>query len=132
MKRPVVTVTAIIPFGEAIIMIRRANAPYLGRWSLPVGHVEFGERLDEAVIREVEEELGLKTVVERFIGFKNYRCLDKARPYHYVVFCFECRVVSNDIHPGKEVLEAALVNPKKPGFNIMPAIRSFLSRAGYI
>lgn len=41
----------------AIAMLRRANTGYAdGSWTVPAGHVEFGETLHEAAIRELREE----------------------------------------------------------------------------
>ncbi len=42
-----------------VLLVRRANPPSQGEWSLPGGVVELGERLEQAVVREVFEETGL-------------------------------------------------------------------------
>ncbi len=42
-----------------LLMIQRGHAPSVGLWSVPGGHVEPGETLAEAVVREVREETGL-------------------------------------------------------------------------
>ncbi len=39
-----------------ILMIRRGNHPYLGRWALPGGFSEKGERIEETAARELMEE----------------------------------------------------------------------------
>jgi 8-oxo-dGTP diphosphatase len=64
--RPCVTVDAII-FSEfadewKLILIRRLNEPFKGMWALPGGFVEMDETLEEAVIREVQEETGLSKI----------------------------------------------------------------------
>jgi len=133
MKRPLASVVAIIPSGNEIVMIRRATAPFAGRWSLPGGHLELGERLEEAVVREVEEELSLKVKVKRLVGFKNFVGRDNGRLYHYVIFCFECATTSYSIKSGEEVLEATLIDPKSLNSEaISPAIKSFLVHEEYI
>ena len=43
-----------------LLLIKRANEPGRGRWSLPGGRVEPGETDAEAVVREVREETGLE------------------------------------------------------------------------
>lgn len=43
-----------------VLLVKRRNAPYAGRWSLPGGRVEPGESLAEAVHREVLEETGIE------------------------------------------------------------------------
>ncbi|MEW6184785.1 MAG: purine-nucleoside phosphorylase [Thermodesulfobacteriota bacterium] len=58
-KNPVPTVDIIIETAdEKIILIRRRNPP-LG-WALPGGFVDYGESLEEAAVREAEEETSLK------------------------------------------------------------------------
>jgi ADP-ribose pyrophosphatase YjhB (NUDIX family) len=46
----------------SILLVRRARAPQAGRWSVPGGHVEPGERPEDAVVRELAEETGLSGV----------------------------------------------------------------------
>jgi 8-oxo-dGTP diphosphatase len=49
---------AIIDNGKVLLVQQRKQSAY-GLWSLPGGHIEAGETPEEAVIREVREELGV-------------------------------------------------------------------------
>lgn len=51
-----------------ILLIRRANPPAQGLWSLPGGRVEPGEDWTDAVVRELAEETGVVASVDRFVG----------------------------------------------------------------
>ena len=53
-------VGAVIFRGDDVLIIKRGKAPFLGQWSIPGGGLEFGEKVTDAVIREVREETGLK------------------------------------------------------------------------
>lgn len=67
--RPQLCVGAVAIDGNRLLLIRRATAPEIGRWSLPGGRVEHGETMAEAVVREVREETGLDVVCDRSIGW---------------------------------------------------------------
>ncbi|MEM3770350.1 MAG: NUDIX hydrolase, partial [Candidatus Bathyarchaeia archaeon] len=58
-NQPVVGVGAIIICDGKILLEKRKGEPGKGKWSVPGGLVELGERAEDAVIREVKEETGL-------------------------------------------------------------------------
>lgn len=51
-----------------LLLVKRANPPAQGKWSLPGGRQEAGESPSEGVVREVREETGLVVTVEREVG----------------------------------------------------------------
>lgn len=51
-----------------ILLVKRANPPAQGKWSLPGGRQESNESPQEGVLREVREETGLDVRVEREVG----------------------------------------------------------------
>lgn len=64
-RKPFALTTDLVVFafdGDALrlLLIRRANDPYAGRWALPGGFVEHGETLDRCAERELQEETGLE------------------------------------------------------------------------
>lgn len=57
--RPTV-VDAVIVKNKLILLMKRRTKPYLGYWALPGGHIEKRETAEQAVVREVKEETGVK------------------------------------------------------------------------
>jgi len=51
-----------------LLLVKRANPPAQGMWSLPGGRLEVGETAEQGVVREVREETGLLIEVEREVG----------------------------------------------------------------
>lgn len=69
---PFVTVDAIIEVNAGIVVIQRSNPPF--GWALPGGFVDYGESLEEAVIREAKEETGLE-----LSGLKQFHTYSEAQ-----------------------------------------------------
>ena len=61
---PAVAVAIFNEKGEILLQKRRDS----GRWCVLSGHVEFGESVEDAVLREIREETGVAGQVMRFIG----------------------------------------------------------------
>ena len=63
-------VAVVIPITETndIILMRRGFEPRRGHWSLPGGFVDLGESVEQAAIREVQEELDLEIEITHLIG----------------------------------------------------------------
>jgi len=60
LSRPVVGVGVVVLQGSRALLVRRANPPRAGEWSLPGGRQQWGETVEEAARRELFEETGLR------------------------------------------------------------------------
>lgn len=54
---------------DRILLVRRGQEPERGRWSIPGGRVEPGETSQDAVVREVFEETGVRVLVTGLAGY---------------------------------------------------------------
>lgn len=86
-KHPFLTVDAVIICdNDSIVLIKRKNSPYKGFWALPGGFVEYGERVESAVLREVKEETGLKIKLNDISGV--YSDPNRDPRGHVITICF--------------------------------------------
>ena len=68
-KSPRLTVDAWVrdPRGR-LLLVRRGGKPFKGKWALPGGFCEVGERTEECGTREVEEETGVRVRIGELLG----------------------------------------------------------------
>jgi 8-oxo-dGTP diphosphatase len=110
-ERPMVGVGAIILRDDQVLLVQRGKEPSYGKWSIPGGLVELGESLQEAVAREVREEVGLDVQVRDLVVALDRVILDQAGriEYHYILLDFLCEYGDGDPTPASDVLDCAFV-----------------------
>jgi len=97
-------VGAVVHDGEhRLLLVRRANDPGRGRWSLPGGRVDPGETDEQAVTREVLEETGITVAVDCHVG-----SVTRAAPAGAVldIHDYRCRVVGGALQAGDDATDA--------------------------
>jgi 8-oxo-dGTP diphosphatase len=107
---PRVGVGAIVLDGERVLLARRGRAPGAGKWSIPGGLVDVGERLEDAVVREVQEESGLRVRLLGLCGVidRVVREGDAVR-YHYVIIDYVAERVDGRLEAGSDAAEVRWV-----------------------
>lgn len=89
MKR-IEVVAAIIHKGDKIFATQRGYGEWKDFWEFPGGKMEAGETPEDALRREIWEELETRIVVERFV-----KTIDWDYPaFHLTMHCYLCRVES--------------------------------------
>ncbi len=113
-------VYALIFNGESILLAHRRDIDW---WNLPGGGMEAGETVDEAMIREVREETGLKVRVEQLVGV--YSKPQKQE----VVLTFRCAVIGGTLCETEESRECRYFLPSALPANTLPKHRQRIEDA---
>ena len=66
--KPSIAVDGVLIKNGKILLIKRKNEPFKGKWALPGGFVEYGEKVEDAVLREFQEEVGIKAKIKKLLG----------------------------------------------------------------
>ena len=105
---PIAGVGAVIFSGKKVLLVRRSNEPSKDMWGLPGGVVELGERVEDAIVREVEEETGIRVEPLRLLTV-----LDSIRKdgegrirFHYILSEFLCEEVEGELKASTDASDA--------------------------
>ena len=114
-QAPVCAVGAIVFRGDAVLLIQRGKPPAQGKWSIPGGAVRLGETLEDAVIRELREEVklevrpvGVGKVIDRI-----YTDSEGKIAYHYVIIDYVCEAGTGQPQAGSDASDAGFFEVEK-------------------
>jgi 8-oxo-dGTP diphosphatase len=111
-SRPVPVVRLIVPgpSGTVLVLQRAANSTDGGRWCLPGGKVDYGDTVEQAAIRELQEETGLRATSLTFLFYQDSLPPAPGR-MHCVNLYFEC-AAEGEVVLNEESTEAAWIGPE--------------------
>ena len=81
-------VAAIIKHGGKFLATQRGYGDWRGFWEFPGGKIELGEAREEALIREIREELRMGIAVERLLCTTEY----DYPAFHLTMHCYLCHI----------------------------------------
>ena len=93
-----------------LLLIKRKYNPDAGYWSIPGGHLDLGERIENAAVREAYEETGFKTKVTKLAGIINKIMYDDNGKieYHYVLVNYFVEQIEGDPNQPPKAADDAL------------------------
>lgn len=97
-KHTHVGVYGLILKGGRALLIKKGRGPYIGKYDLPGGKIEFGETQEDALRREIAEETGLQCKTIKLIDGAAYHLTwekpnGKMEDLHHLGFIYDVSVV---------------------------------------
>ncbi|MBT2767540.1 NUDIX domain-containing protein [Stenotrophomonas sp. ISL-67] len=93
-QQPRVGCGAVIQRADgAVLLVQRGRPPEQGHWGLPGGKVDWMEKLEDTVVREVQEETGLRVAVERLLCIVDH--FEPALEQHWVAPVYLVRTLDD-------------------------------------
>jgi 8-oxo-dGTP diphosphatase len=108
--QPFAAVSVVVMKNKSVLLIKRAHDPKTGYYSVPGGVVDLGEKFEDAAIREVEEETGIKIKIERLIDvIDNITQDENGVRFHYVLIGVLAKAVGGTFISSNESLDTRWV-----------------------
>ena len=128
---PIAGVAATVFRGSEVLLVRRGNEPSKGKLGIPGGVVELGETAEEAVVREVEEETGIRVKPLRVLNVLDsiVRDDEDGIRFHYVLIEFLCEPIGGELRASSDVSDAFWAPLERlEELNVMPKTKAFIER----
>ena len=87
-------VAAIIRKEDKIFATQRGYGDFKDWWEFPGGKVEAGETPEEALVREIKEELSTEISIDKFLYTVEYDYPN----FHLTMHCYICSLLSEAVH----------------------------------
>jgi 8-oxo-dGTP diphosphatase len=129
-SQPILGVGAVIVHNGRVLIVKRANHPSQGQWSIPGGRVELGETLEAAVQREMREETGLEVRVGPLLEvFERVEREDNRIRYHFVILDYLCACIGGALCAGDDAEDVAWVTAEElPRYGVTDAAAAVIRR----
>lgn len=106
-RNPALTVDTIIIEHNKVVLIKRLNNPYKDYWAIPGGFVEYGEKLEDAAIREAKEETGLDIKLTKLVGV--YSDPERDPRGHTVTIAYLAEIVGGTLSSDSDAKDAKFI-----------------------
>jgi len=101
-ENPKIIVGAVCTWENRYLLVRRAIAPRIGYWTMPVGYMELGETTEQGALREVWEEARARAEID---GLLSVYSIPEISQVHMI---YRARMLSPDCAAGPESQEVGL------------------------
>ena len=108
--RPHIGVGVLLTRDDYLLLVKRKYNPDAGFWSIPGGHLDLGEKVEVAAVREAFEETGFNVKVSRLAGIIDKIMYDDKGEieYHYVLINYFVKQIEGDADQPPKAADDAL------------------------
>ncbi len=128
-RNPMITVDGVLMIDGQLVLIRRGRDPFKGLLALPGGFVDYGERVEEAILRELREETGMEGRIIDVIGI--YSAPERDPRGHTISIVFHLAPSGGSLKAGDDADAVGLYDPSELpdlAFDHGSILSEFLSR----
>lgn len=122
---------AIVVKNNKVVLVKRRYAPYKNFYALPGGHLNHNETFEEACVREVKEETGLRVKIKKLINV--YSSPERYPNCDTISVCYWCKPLFGNLRTSHETPEVKQVSlgelPKKLAFDHTQMIKDYIKIA---
>ena len=83
--------------GKIFCCQRGPGRALANKWEFPGGKIEENETKEEALIREIREELKSDIEVIKYIGISNHKYADLEKPFSITMYAYLCKLIKGDL-----------------------------------
>jgi ADP-ribose pyrophosphatase YjhB (NUDIX family) len=108
--RPHIGVGILLIRENTLLLVKRKYNPDAGYWSIPGGHLDLGEKVETAAVRETFEETGFKVKISNLAGIIDKIMYDNNGKieYHYVLINYFVEQIEGDLNQPPKAADDAL------------------------
>ena len=110
-------VAAIIRKEDKIFATQRGYGDFKDWWEFPGGKMEAGETPEEALVREIREELSAEISVDEFLCMVDY----DYPQFHLTMHCYLCSLMTDSLHLNEHEAAKWLTKDELDGVKWLPA-----------
>jgi 8-oxo-dGTP diphosphatase len=107
-RNPVPGVGVLIEMEDGIVLVQRRVAPFEGWWALPAGYIEADESVEQAAVRECQEETGLSVELLELFGVGSF---PEGPIRSGIVIFYRARPLSGTLHAGDDAQDVGVFSP---------------------
>ena len=93
----------------ALLRVRRGRGPNAGLWAIPGGKVDYGESMQQAVVRELREETGIDVELDGVIWVGDAMGPGDPPAWHYTLVDYRARMIGGTLEAADDAEEVAWV-----------------------